>query len=220
MPGIAGIVGSGIQVRVQRMLDKMAHRGQAGHAVFEIDGATLGQIGAEGASISLPSPDHAEQVCDAAGPGHLAWAQVVDQQLMLWRDPLGVAPLYYGRTYDGALCFASEMKALLEVTRDVHELPPGHLYDGAQLSAYSRLALQPLLIDTPEHIAQELAAAFEQWGEAMFGAWRNWRVAIRGSGFKRAGSAGATARQPATHFCGGPAGRARLGICAGRGTLH
>ena len=41
---------------------------------------------------------------DAAGPGHLAQAQVIDQRLVLTRDPLGVAPLYYGRTPDGLLC--------------------------------------------------------------------------------------------------------------------
>jgi asparagine synthase (glutamine-hydrolysing) len=176
MSGIAGIAQSGMQVRVNRMLDKMAYRGRAGRAVFEVDGVTLGQIGAEGATISLPQPDHARQVCDAAGPGHLAWAQVTDHQLVLRRDPLGVAPLYYGQTGGGELCFASEMKALLELTRDVHELPPGHFYDGTQLSAYFQLARQRSLTHQPEPIAQELRqrlnSAVEQClGQGEVGSW-------------------------------------------------
>ena len=31
---------------------------------------------------------------------------------------------------DGAFCFASEVKGLLAVTRDIHEMPPGHSFDG------------------------------------------------------------------------------------------
>ena len=156
MSGIAGIARSGMQVRVNRMLDKMAYRGRAGRAVFEVDGVTLGQIGSDGAAASLPEPDRATAVQDAAGPGHLARAEVMEKQLILRRDQTGVAPLYYGRTSDGWLCFASEMKALLELTHDVHELPPGHTYDGTQLSTYFQLTLQPPLTDQPEVIAQEL----------------------------------------------------------------
>lgn len=156
MSGIAGIACSGMQVRVNRMLDKMAYRGQASREVFEIDGATLGWVRPAGAVESARGTDQVKCVRDAAGPGHLAQAQVIDQQLVLTRDPLGVAPLYLGRTYDGLLCFASEMKALLELTRDVRELLPGHIYNDAQFSTYFQLTLQPPLTDRPEHIAQEL----------------------------------------------------------------
>jgi asparagine synthetase B (glutamine-hydrolysing) len=51
MSGIAGIAQSGKQAQVNRMLDKLAHRGQAGRAVFEVDGVTLGQISSAGASL-------------------------------------------------------------------------------------------------------------------------------------------------------------------------
>ena len=176
MSGIAGIARSGMQVRVRRMLDKMAYRGRNGRTVFEVDGVTLGQIGSEGSPASLPETDLGRQVCDAARPGRLACAQVTDHQLILRRDQSGVAPLYYGRTYDGVLCFASEMKALLELTRDVHELPPGHHYDGAQLSTYFQLTLQPPLADPPEYIAQELrrrlnSAVGQCLGRGEVGSW-------------------------------------------------
>ncbi|HSD84531.1 MAG TPA: asparagine synthase-related protein [Anaerolineae bacterium] len=176
MSGIAGIARSGMQMRVNRMLDKMAHRGPAGREVFEVDGVTLGRIYPAGAIGTVHGINQVQRVRDAAGPGHLAQAQVIACQLVLRRDPLGIAPLYYGWTPDGLLCFASEVKALLELTRAVHELPPGHLYSGEELGAYFHLTPQPLLPDQPEQIAQGLRRrlndAVEQClGHGEVGAW-------------------------------------------------
>lgn len=42
------------------------------------------------------------------------------------RDPIGIIPLYMGRTADGTLAVASEMKALVGVCTAVREFPPGH----------------------------------------------------------------------------------------------
>jgi len=94
--------------------------------------------------------------CVDALNGDFAFA-IADRRrgmLMLARDRMGVRPLYHARTRDGRFCFASEVKALLEVPgitaapdpvaldqiftlwlplpprtafRDVQELPPGHL---------------------------------------------------------------------------------------------
>lgn len=94
--------------------------------------------------------------CVDALNGDFAFA-IADRRLgrlMLARDRIGVRPLYYARTHDGHICFASEIKALLQVPgisaepdpigldqiftfwlplpprtafRDVQELPPGHL---------------------------------------------------------------------------------------------
>ena len=44
------------------------------------------------------------------------------------RDPLGVCSLYWGRAADGALFFASEMKALQDVCVSFEIFPPGHCY--------------------------------------------------------------------------------------------
>lgn len=46
-------------------------------------------------------------------------------ELLLARDPLGIKPLYYGEDRHGHLCFASEIKALLERVPEIHTLPPG-----------------------------------------------------------------------------------------------
>ncbi len=45
---------------------------------------------------------------------------------MIARDAIGIIPLYVGRTADGALVVASEMKALLGVCTTVKAFPPGH----------------------------------------------------------------------------------------------
>lgn len=57
------------------------------------------------------------------GPFALAIAH--DKGVFIARDPIGIAPLYYGYK-DGAMCFASEAKALLGWASSVREFPPGH----------------------------------------------------------------------------------------------
>ncbi|MCP4501676.1 MAG: asparagine synthase B [Deltaproteobacteria bacterium] len=46
---------------------------------------------------------------------------------MAARDPIGVIPLYWGRTKEGGLAFASEVKALLEVCEKISLFPGGHV---------------------------------------------------------------------------------------------
>ncbi|XP_058056894.1 asparagine synthetase B [glutamine-hydrolyzing] [Anopheles bellator] len=50
--------------------------------------------------------------------------------LLVARDPVGIIPLYSGRSEDGALWFASEMKCLVGRCRQVAVFPPGHAYYG------------------------------------------------------------------------------------------
>lgn len=80
---------------------------------------------------------------------------------MLKRDPLGAAPLYYGWTRDRDFCFASEVKALLMVTNDIHEVPPGCSFDGHNLKPYFHLAIKPPIQGTADSISSELRQRLE-----------------------------------------------------------
>jgi asparagine synthase (glutamine-hydrolysing) len=166
MAGIAGIARPAAGALVQRMLDTMAHRGPVGSQVVEVDGVTLGLAWPQ-AQSDLPQFLESDQaVRDQAQSEHLAEGRVTEEGLILRRDLLGVAPLYYGRDADAALCFASEVKALLQATDDVHELGPGYVHDGTRAVPYKHLTKQDPQDEPLEQMAEELhrrlAAAVEQ----------------------------------------------------------
>jgi asparagine synthase (glutamine-hydrolysing) len=58
------------------------------------------------------------------------FAFIVTDGEMTWaaRDAVGVRPLFYCRSSQG-ISFASEMKALTHLGRNINIFPPGHLYD-------------------------------------------------------------------------------------------
>ena len=60
--------------------------------------------------------------------GDFACAVSDGNKLILARDWAGIKPLYYGHDHDGNLCFASEAKALVDISSDVKEFPPGYVY--------------------------------------------------------------------------------------------
>lgn len=158
MAGIAGIAHPGKQKEVEHMLDKLAHRGHS-RQIVESDTATLGLVCPQHQSAALLELQRSSTAGDIAGEGHFALAQ--GGHVLLKRDPLGIAPLYYGWTEDGLLCFASEIKGLLGVTRNLYELPPGHSFDGQYLEENFRLNKQPVLRHSPETIARELRRRLE-----------------------------------------------------------
>jgi asparagine synthase (glutamine-hydrolysing) len=59
--------------------------------------------------------------------GMFAFAIVDNGELFMARDPLGIKSVYCGQQ-DGTLAFASEIKALAEVSDNVREFPAGHWY--------------------------------------------------------------------------------------------
>lgn len=155
MSGIAGIARSNARSEVGRMLDKIAFRGPAGREVIETTGATLGFVYTE---CQEPFAGSQCNRCTvrAGDSGHFAQVQAMDGTLWLMRDAAGVAPLYYGKTERGELCFASEVKSLSTVTDDVNEFPPGHFFDGVEMSPWSVFQEYPLLTDSPERIVGTL----------------------------------------------------------------
>jgi asparagine synthase (glutamine-hydrolysing) len=176
MAGIAGFDRIGKRDQVAQMLEKLAHRGKASSRLIESDGVTLGAVWpkTQAAPTSLETLPQ-QVVWDASrlpslSPKALeqarepfALAAAVPHGLFLARGPLGVRPLYYGRTDDGAVCFASEVKALIEATHDIHEFPPGSWYDSqAGFQAFAKLEPQAALSQDSDEIASGLRSKLEQ----------------------------------------------------------
>jgi asparagine synthase (glutamine-hydrolysing) len=155
MAAIAGVSGKGHREAVLGMLGTLRHREKGPWEVIEDEACTLGMI-----HPGAPKQDqhifNYGCVQHVTGEDFSSRAYVFLGKLFLQRDPLGITPLYYGFTADGDLCFASEVKALLNVTRVVHELLPGTIYDGQISKTYSRLEPPPPSGDSAVVLANEL----------------------------------------------------------------
>lgn len=161
MSGIAGIAKSGKKELVDTMLEKISHRGDAGRKIVDNDAATMGIVwtesqGGEGNRLKqkLEARDHAKS-------GHLACARIEDEEIVLIRDEIGVAPLYQGYTANGLFCFASEVKALLDICSGIKEVPPGSKVTDSQVESYFELEKKKQLTDNPDTIASELRSLIE-----------------------------------------------------------
>ena len=176
MSGIAGIERTGARADVEKMLSRIGHRGPVGREIVETGTATLGLVFSAGETEAVEDLRQRNTLRDGEGYSRLAEARSAGDRLTLTRDALGVAPLYYGRKADGALCFASEVKALLPLTGHIQEFLPGSFYDGVQTQTYFRLTQQPPLLISPSRMAQDLrghlAAAVERRiGNGEVGCW-------------------------------------------------
>ncbi len=138
------------------MLDAIKHRGGGGRKIFESKGATFGVIWPEFQKPIVERYERESAVADHAESGHLAKAFVTDEGLVLSRDPLGVAPLYYGEADGGALCFASEVKALLDPCTGIGQLHAGYELRGSEEQSYFTLEEKEPLSEDAAPIAAEL----------------------------------------------------------------
>jgi asparagine synthase (glutamine-hydrolysing) len=141
MSGIVGIAARGETALVKRMLNKIAFRGHEAPTIINGGTSTMGMVLNVPETIKLPASFHGQMVWDGPQPpfpledqlplarGAFALAAGNSHGIFLARDLLGTRPLYYGHTAGGVLCFASEVKAMLEATRQVSEFPPGHWMD-------------------------------------------------------------------------------------------
>lgn len=177
MTAIAGIAAANVEAQVEAMLVKMGHRGQEGCLVKSIDGVTMGVCWPAG---QLDAGDRLEETCraeDVVSDSHYAWAAPDGETFTLSRDPLGVAPLYYGRNGEGQLCFASEVKGLVDAIEEIRELPPGSEMRSEQLSHHFTLTERDPLDVPRQEVAAELrkrleAAVAERAGRGVpFGSW-------------------------------------------------
>jgi asparagine synthase (glutamine-hydrolysing) len=179
MAAIAGIAAANCKKQVNKMLDRMAYRGQTGRLVVQPGGVTLGidwpQAQPQAFRLLLDQHLANDQVAD----GQFARAQAIGGTFALTRDPLGVTPLYFGRTTNDKLCFASEVKGLLSIgADDIQELPPGHTYLNGVLTPYFQPAIPDRLEEQPPHLVAArlrhlLKTSIEHYADGgnQFGAW-------------------------------------------------
>jgi len=157
MAAIAGIFAPQSGAIVERMLKRMQHRARGEISVQTSDTAALGVIHKDG----MPPADNS-RVEDRVSYHHYCLVRNDNGRPQLERDALGVVPLYYGRREDGAFCFASEVKGLLEATGDINEFPPGCRYDGKTFERFFTLMPQVTTSEKPDRIAAELRARLEK----------------------------------------------------------
>ncbi|MDK2897094.1 MAG: hypothetical protein PWP04_1214 [Candidatus Atribacteria bacterium] len=156
MAGIAGVTSLNQDCQVKQMLAKISHRGGEEQSVFSHARATLGITWNEAQAEKSRELLRKKEIADEAGEGHFARCKVTKQGILLERDQLGVAPLYYAFPQEETVFFASEVKALLPFTTNIREFPPGHRLINGQLKPYFQLEEKPFLSDHPENIAREL----------------------------------------------------------------
>jgi asparagine synthase (glutamine-hydrolysing) len=161
MTAIAGIQHPDGKEKVGEMLSRMSHRGDDWRHIIEKNGAILGASGTKPQEKSALKIQNENMVMEYVSRNHYASAKATQKGLELKRDQLGISPLYYGRTPDGEICFASEVKGLLAVTRDVHELPPGHALTGTTLKRNFKLTQKKKRTDSAENLARRLREKLE-----------------------------------------------------------
>jgi asparagine synthase (glutamine-hydrolysing) len=191
LAGIVGIARTGESDKLIEALGLIYHRGTGPAEILECAEATLGQLPSavqpghgnsadgvvldgsiynwEEVSPEADSPQQALRMAyDKKGPGFVesldgpfAIAMTVPEGVLLARDAMGITPLYYG-LHDGATCFASEVKALIELTSDVSEFPPGYYaVKGREPVPYASMTPQRPLSISAEEIADELRSRLE-----------------------------------------------------------
>jgi asparagine synthase (glutamine-hydrolysing) len=156
MAGIAGIFKHGETILVEKMLSSISHRGQFGKKIFELDNATVGMIWSKQEDERVKEQANSRIFRDGPGFGHTTQASWNKNHWELYRDELGVAPLYMAKDNEGSLFFASEVKALLPFTDDISEMPPGHTFSADGLKLYFELKQRNHFISDSAEIAMEL----------------------------------------------------------------
>jgi asparagine synthase (glutamine-hydrolysing) len=156
MAGIAGIARNGAVKEVGMMLEAINYRGRSGRHIIDKDGITAGVIWNEHEDARIRESLQNGEIGYSNGPGHYVRAIITNGQIRIYRDELGVAPLYYGKDKSGSLSFASEVKSLLKVTDNINELPPGYSVDTSGASMFYKLKKGKYFEQDPEKIAKGL----------------------------------------------------------------
>ena len=73
------------------------------------------------------------------------------------RDPIGIRPLYYGHTENGAAVFASEPKNLVKCCKIIMPFPPGHYYKNGEFVCYRDITkVESVVTDDLETVCKNI----------------------------------------------------------------
>lgn len=156
MAGIAGILKNDQHQRVSGMLEILSHRGSKGMKIVDHAGATIGVVFNGHEENGLKEKLKKNIFSDGPGFGHKTEVSRLNGKWQIYRDELGVAPMYYAFTEGGDLCFASEVKALMQISRSVMEVPPGCVVAGNLEKKHFSLRARSTLDKDMDAIANEL----------------------------------------------------------------
>lgn len=155
MAGIAGIARQDAEKEVNKMLEALNHRGTT-KKIVRTEGTTMGIIWHDEENESITDHLKRTSVGYEHGPGNYAIGKEENGRLILYRDELGVSPLYAGYDKTGSVCFSSEVKALLPIAENITEIPAGHTYNGEEAEQFFRLRTSAPVDEDPGLIAAEL----------------------------------------------------------------
>ena len=102
MAGIAGIARHGAAKEVEMMLGEINYRGRSRRHITEKDGITAGIIWNEHEDAFVKRSLENGEIGYNCGPGHYVRETIAGGKIRIYRDELGVAPLYYGKERSGS----------------------------------------------------------------------------------------------------------------------
>ena len=80
-----------------------------------------------------------------------------ERQFVAARDPIGLRPLYYGKSEDGTMVFASEPKNLVKICDKIMPFPPGHYYKDGKFHCYCDItAVEDVIHDDIDTVCQNI----------------------------------------------------------------
>ncbi|MDD4212568.1 MAG: asparagine synthase B [Bacilli bacterium] len=83
--------------------------------------------------------------------------------LIAARDPIGIRPLYYGKTESGKMMFASEAIALVAFCKEILPFPPGHYYVGGTFVRYVNITdVESFICEPIDVICQDIHNKLEK----------------------------------------------------------
>jgi len=155
MAGIAGILKEGEHELVSKMIESISHRGKFGKVVLDINGATIGIIWSKHEDQRIQEKLKNGIFLDGPGYGHKLEISRPNGEWQVYRDELGVAPMYL-TSHNNNLCFSSEVKALLTFSKIISEIPSGSIITQSAKKPYFNLGIRPPMHKDPATISSEL----------------------------------------------------------------